>query len=169
MQKPSVRNTILIRQPGFATLHTIWVILYRIITTGTPATMHIQLYVLIGTLLFSLDSGEPLISMITERVLETSRCLHSACLQKQSGNTLHVVVVIWRNILGEILISETQRDVCLQTSNLVAVTSTTMVLHTHLQYRLISLMTTDCMIWQVMFQSGVLMTLTLLRFLLSGI
>ena len=107
--------------------------------------------------------------MTTERVLVISRCRPSACLQKQSGNMQPVVVAIWRSILGVILIYETQKVVCLPTSNLVAVTSTTMVLHTHHLFRRISLMTTVCMTCQVMFRSGVLMISTLHQFLLCGI
>src|SRR5688572_1008268 len=103
MLKHSVRNIIQIRQHGFATLRTIWVTLSRTIITGTLAMTNIRLWVLTGTLRYSLVSGELLTLMITERALVTFRCRPSACLQRLSGNTQPVGAAIWRSILGVIL------------------------------------------------------------------
>src|SRR5688572_18678671 len=103
MLKHSVRNTIPIRQHGFATLRIIWVTLFRTIITGTQVMTNIRLWVLTGTLRYSLVSGELLTLMITERALAIFRCQPSACLQKLRGNTQPVVAAIWRSILGVIL------------------------------------------------------------------
>src|SRR5262245_13409299 len=109
-------------------------------------------------------SGEQHILMTIAKASVTSRCHRSVYLQRLNGNMQLVVVATWPNTHGVTLTSGTQRVVCSPTLSLVAVTSTMMDSLIRRLYRPISLTTTVCTTWLVMFLNGALMTSTLLLF-----